>query len=130
MKQRCFNPNNTYYLNYGGRGIIVCDHWKNSFENFYADMGVCPSGHTLDRIDVNGNYEPGNCKWATQTEQARNRTNNHLITFNEKTQTISAWAKELGFADETLRSRITKYNWPIEKALTTPLCFVSKKRKF
>jgi hypothetical protein len=73
MIQRCGNPNNTKYADYGGRGIRVCARWLASFENFYADMGPRPSGLTLDRIDVNGNYEPGNCRWATWSEQAANK---------------------------------------------------------
>ena len=76
MKARCYNPNYNQFKDYGGRGIEVCDRWKDSFENFLADMGSKPSSkHSIDRIDVNGNYEPGNCKWSTNQEQARNKRN-------------------------------------------------------
>lgn len=73
MKTRCYNPNAKHYDHYGGRGIVVCDEWLNSFTKFYRDMGPKPDGMTLDRIDVNGNYEPSNCKWSTRSEQNKNR---------------------------------------------------------
>jgi len=73
MKDRCFNPNNSKYPYYGGRGITVCDRWKNSFQLFISDMGLRPDGYTLDRVNGNGNYEPSNCRWATYSEQAWNR---------------------------------------------------------
>ena len=77
MKNRCLNPNSQFYKHYGGRGIVVCDEWLK-FENFYADMGDAPRKYTLDRIDNDGNYEPKNCRWATQTEQLRNTRRNVL----------------------------------------------------
>ena len=73
MKSRCSNPNVASYPNYGGRGITVCDRWLNSFENFFEDMGEAPEGFELDRIDVNGNYTPDNCRWVDESTQAKNR---------------------------------------------------------
>lgn len=79
MKNRCNNPNATQWEHYGGRGITVCDRWNRSFKDFLADLGERPEGKTLDRIDVNGNYEPGNCRWATAKEQANNRRKPALV---------------------------------------------------
>lgn len=73
MRRRCFNPNYCYYADYGGRGITVCKRWRDSFAAFLADMGLCPPGLTLDRIENDGNYEPRNCRWATRLEQLKNR---------------------------------------------------------
>lgn len=121
MKDRCFNPNNKEYHCYGGRGISICDEWKNNFENFYtwakdngydenAKYGEC----TIDRIDVNGNYEPSNCRWITMKEQQRNRRDNHLLTYDSETRCVSEWAEILGVNYGTFKSRIK--NWTIEKA--------------
>lgn len=108
------------YKRYAARGINVCEKWLNSFDDFLKDMGFRPSkNHSLDRIDNNGNYCPENCRWATIKEQNRNKSTNRLVTFNGKTQCISDWAEEIGINRATLYDRIE--NWPIEKALTTPL---------
>lgn len=120
MIARCFNPMNKRYADYGGRGIIVCDRWRNSFESFRTDIGERPSNkHQIDRIDNNGNYEPGNCRWATIFEQARNKRNNRLITHNGLSLTIAEWAERLGFKKAIL-SRILGLGWPDELALTIP----------
>lgn len=96
-KQRCFNPKNVSYRNYGGRGITMCDRWINSFRAFFEDVGAKPSFlHSLDRFpDVNGNYEPSNCRWATIDEQATNRRTTILLTAIGKTLSISQWAREI-----------------------------------
>lgn len=120
MKQRCKNQNGTYYHIYGGKGISVCDEWQE-FDNFYK--WAIENGYkdelTIDRIDSNSNYEPSNCRWATQKEQQNNKSNNHLITYNGKTQTMKQWAEELDINYSTLVGRIVKHHWEIEKALTT-----------
>lgn len=98
MKTRCLNPNSTKYQDYGGRGITVCERWVNSFENFLADMGKRPSSrHSLDRYpDLNGNYEPLNCRWATTPQQGRNKRNNVMIETNGFNMPLSAWAELMG----------------------------------
>jgi hypothetical protein len=106
MKLRCANPNNEQYHNYGGRGITVCDRWRQSFAAFLVDMGPRPSPrHSIDRIDNNGNYEPGNCRWATSREQNRNRRNNIVLTHDGRTMCLADWARELGVPRGTLLAR-------------------------
>lgn len=118
MWTRCTNPKTQSYPNYGGRGISVCERWK-AFENFLADMGDRPKGGTLERIDVNGNYEPGNCRWATWKEQGRNKRTNHVIAAGGKTAPISEWAEELGLNKHTIGSRIRKQGLTHEEAVST-----------
>lgn len=121
MMTRCYNPNSKNYLNYGGRGITVCDRWRESPANFIADMGECLDGYSIERIDVNGNYEPSNCKWANQLEQARNKRTNNFIEFNGVSLCISGWCERLGIKRSTLNNRLTVMGWSIEKSLTTPV---------
>ncbi len=116
MIGRCCSEGNKYFKGYGGRGIRVCDRWRNSFVNFREDMGDPPAGLTLERINVNGNYEPGNCKWATRQEQNANRRSTKLITHNGKTQCIAHWERELGFRRATINQRL-RAGWSIEEAL-------------
>lgn len=93
IKQRCFNPKNPGYKNYGGRGVGMCDKWRYSFESFFQDMGERPKGFQIDRIDNDGNYEPENCRWATQDTQARNKRNNRRITLNGENKLLIEWSE-------------------------------------
>lgn len=107
MKRRCNNKNDTGYKNYGGRGIAVCNRWMESFENFYEDMGEIPSkNHSIDRIDNNGDYEPGNCRWATRKQQCRNKRNNVFYEFRGKKRTLGEISEITNINEGTLRSRI------------------------
>lgn len=103
---------------YGGRGITVDPRWE-SFENFLADMGERPAGHTLDRIDNDGPYAPGNCRWSSPVAQGNNRGNNRMITHAGRTQSIAEWAREVGLNRQTLFYRMN-HGWSVEEALTTP----------
>ena len=115
MLDRCDNDRSG---NYGARGIAVCESWR-SFEMFYLDMGAPPSNdHSLDRVDVNGDYEPTNCRWATRTEQARNTRRNTFLTYDGRTQTLAAWAEELGLKQPTVCRRLMA-GWSVERALMT-----------
>lgn len=105
MRTRCFNPQNTAWKHYGGRGISVCDRWA-TFAAFYEDMGDPPLGHSLDRIDVNGNYEPSNCRWATRRTQANNTRANRRLTFDGQTLTMMEWSRFFGINYWTLRGRL------------------------
>jgi hypothetical protein len=118
-KERCQNPNTKSWPSYGGRGIQFL---YASVEALVADIGHPPSADlTIERVDVEGNYEPGNCCWATQEEQANNKRNSRKITFQGRTQTIAQWAREIGVGTVTLWTRLNRYGWPVEKALTTPV---------
>ena len=119
-KARCTNPNNVQYANYGGRGM---EFRYVNFESFSADLGHCPPGGTLERKDKNGHYEPGNCKWASWTEQANNKRNNVCVTAFGRTQTVTQWARELGVSAHTLHVRI-QAGWSGEAVVT-----VSYRRK-
>jgi hypothetical protein len=121
MRRRCADESNVGYADYGGRGIRVCAQWQASFETFYADMGPRPSDdHTIDRIDVNGNYEPSNCRWATDEEQRHNRRDNRLIEFNGHTLCVAVWAARTGLPSATIRTRIDR-GWTVQRALTEPV---------
>lgn len=108
MIQRCTNPKNRGFKNYGGRGITVCDRWLESFENFLSDMGEKPKGKSLDRKNNNGNYEPGNCRWATPKEQGNNTRRNVYFEYQGQRKTLSQWARFFKIDSEILRRRLKK----------------------
>jgi hypothetical protein len=120
IKKRCYNPTRSSFPNYGGRGIIVCERWKNSFENFFEDMGEIPDGYTIERIDVNGNYCKENCRWATHKEQGRNKRTNRFLTLNGETRCLSEWVEITKISKSTILNRFCR-GWTVEKALTTPV---------
>jgi hypothetical protein len=120
MKNRCTNPRNKGYAAYGGRGITVCDRWQD-FQAFHDDMGERPPGMSLDRIDNDLGYGPDNCRWATRKTQQRNRRNNVILTAFGKSQSVAAWAEEIGMPITTLYARVTAYGWTHEKAIRTPV---------
>jgi hypothetical protein len=120
MKSRCYRRTDRFFRLYGGRGIRVCRRWHR-FENFLEDMGAKPSPkHSLDRIDNDGDYEPGNCRWATASEQANNRSNTVHLTVNGRTQSLAQWARESGLSAGTLKSRLWR-GWSADRALSEPL---------
>lgn len=126
MKNRCSNPKCKGYRNYGGRGIGVCNGWENSYIHFerWALQNGYRHNLQIDRIDVNSNYTPENCRFVTLRERARNRRpsrKNVILTFQGKTQCLSAWAREFGMSRQTLHFRLRHSNWSIESALTAPL---------
>ena len=111
------NVNSDDYANYGGRGIKVCERW-GKFENFLSDMGEPGTRMTIDRKDVNGDYEPTNCRWATYTEQARNTRANRIISAFSRSMSLAEWSDATGLDTNTISNRI-KRGWPVEKTLTT-----------
>ena len=121
MRNRCYNTNDIRYLHYGGRGIKVCDLWLNSFEEFakWAFDNGYSDELSIDRIDVNKDYCPENCKWSTRTEQANNKTSNRKYTYNNETHTISEWATIYNINYKKLYKRLVTFGWEIERALTT-----------
>lgn len=121
MLQRCTNPNDPSYPRYGGRGIKVCKRWLK-FSNFLADMGVRPEGKTLDRINNDQGYKPGNCCWATAEEQQRNRRNSRWVTHNGQTKMLIDWSREMGIPYDLLLRRVNR-------GLTGPALFGPSRSK-
>lgn len=133
MIERCTNSECASWEGYGGRGVVVCDRWRNSMEHFVSDVGQRPSPkHSIDRINNNGNYScghceqclangwPMNCRWATAKQQSRNMRTNHLVTIESETHCIAEWCDIKGISAGTVYSRV-KYGWSIEKAIATPV---------
>lgn len=118
MRQRCENPNDPAYPNYGGRGIKVCDRWQE-FKNFVADMGLRPKGYELDRIDNDGPYSPENCRWVTSKANKHNKRTNTRITWEGETLPVTVWAERLGLHPRTLFNRLHR-GWSLERAMTAP----------
>lgn len=134
MKNRCYNSNNPAYKNYGGRGIKLCEEWNNreiarnvqrnntkgflAFKKWALENGYTDN-LTIDRIDVNGDYSPENCRWVNRKIQSNNRRNNHYITYKGKTQSLADWCRELCLNYHKIRSRLNKYNWSVDKAFET-----------
>ena len=120
---RCGNPNDTGYEHYGGRGICICPEWRQDYLAF--ERWAIASGYgdhlSIDRIDVDGNYEPNNCRWATEKEQGNNKTTNRFLEFDGCRKTVTQWAETTGIPRGVLEQRINRYRWPVEKALTTPV---------
>jgi hypothetical protein len=120
MIGRCFNANHPQFNDYGGRGITVCEQWRN-FATFYQDMGARPtSNHSIDRINNEGNYEPTNCRWTTVDKQSRNKRNNHFLTLNGVTMCLSDWAQRGNISPGLLSYRIRIQKMSLTQALSTP----------
>lgn len=120
MVWRCYRKEHTSYKYYGGRGIKVCEEWQK-FEPFYhwAISNGYADNLTIDRINVNGDYEPSNCRWATMKAQANNRRSSHFVTYNGTTKTVAEWAEEVGISQQAMLERLSSSHWSIEEAVTT-----------
>ena len=124
MINRCENPNNHAFKDYGGRGIKVCEEWHDyiTFKKWVMETKpISKQELTVDRIDVNGNYSPDNCRWTSRKIQARNRTSNILIEFEGKKQSLIEWCEELHLDYKRIHNRISKLHWTFEKAISTPV---------
>jgi hypothetical protein len=122
MRARCTDPTDKSFIHYGGRGIAVCQAWEESFETFLADMGRRPTAkHSIDREKNDGNYEPGNCRWATRLQQTRNRRIAILIEYEGEKVALQDLCDRHGLSYSTVHSRIYKHGWPVALALTTKL---------
>lgn len=120
IRERCFNARCKDFPDYGGRGITICDRWE-TFANFLSDMGPRPAGCTsIDRLNVHGNYEPGNCRWATARQQARNRRSSRIVEHNGQRKCLAEWAEQFGINQIILAKRLAR-GWSVERALNEPM---------
>lgn len=117
MRQRCSNPNDKDWKHYGGRGIMVCERWRSSFEPFFADMGQKPPGYSIERLDVNGHYEPDNCIWMDRRLQNRNRRNSEFLEAFGQRELIVEWSEITGLSTMTIRTRLAR-GWSAERAVS------------
>lgn len=121
MKLRCLDPDNHGYKDYGGRGITICDEWKGSFISFFKSVGLAPSKkHQLDRIDNEGNYEPGNCRWATSHQQRINQRKSLAVRYGVPHTDMKELAKKHGLSYWALQSRLKRKGMTLDEALNTP----------
>lgn len=122
MKQRCYNPHNPAFKYYGGKGILICEEWLKDFDNFYywAIQNGYNDSLSIDRIDVNGNYEPQNCRWADDKTQARNTTHCRYVRYKGETKTLSEWCEVLCLNYATINQRLNKLKWSVQRAFETP----------
>lgn len=120
MRRRCYDKKTNRYHLYGARGIRVCSRWRKSFSAFYADMGDPPKGYSLDRINVNGNYTPSNCRWATAKQQARNTRTNRTLRFNGQEKLMLEWCRIKRIKYQTVYCRLQR-GWSVRDALTIPV---------
>jgi hypothetical protein len=119
IKARCTNPNNSAYHNYGGRGITVCNRWLDSFENFYEDMGNCPKGFSIERINNDEGYNKSNCIWASSKTQSMNRRSNFIVNYKGEEKPLKQWCEDLNLEYKKVFARIKQLGWTIDKALST-----------
>lgn len=130
LKRRCYNPKNKRYNRYGGRGIRVCEEWRNDFQSFYdwsMEHGYSEN-LSIDRIDVDGNYEPSNCRWITMKEQQRNTSRSRFVTANGQTKTVAEWSEITGIRQDVIKDRLNKLHWSEQDSVTIPTMRMGGKR--
>ena len=128
MKARCYNPNDPYFSRYGARGIVVCPRWRDSFPAFLEDMGERPPGFSIDRINLDGDYELGNCRWAGIKEQNRNRSDTFWVTIGSERKSLAEWCDIKGVSYRLVRKRIREMGWSPAQAMAMPNLGVGRRR--